>query len=464
MRTTLIYAGISGTGFKTLGQGMEGGWISHGLAILSASAKEKGFDVDLIDLRVLPNWDGFRNEIKARQPTVCGLTMMSVDYNPVMKCIEIIKQVNPAIITVVGGPHPTILPQEVLSNSKVDYIVTGEGEITFPQLLSAIAQGNQPPERLLPGIHPDLDTLPIADRHLFLEEWRRAGYDANSPEIPFVPDLPSPFVTIIAGRGCRYHCNFCKPAEDYLFGKGTRRRSVEHVMAELRHLRDRFHFASFMFHDDCLPEDRPWVMEFCRAYRAEGFTQPFFCQSRAEIILYHEDMVRLMVEAGLKGYFVGFESGSDRMLRFLRKGTTREVNIAAAKICQKYGITIWANYMLGLPTETEDEVRETISMLKEIDPDYYSPAFYTPHPGSDLYNYCTEHDLSLIADYDSYRRNPTEPKIKGLDFDFLKWALTESQRRTPWNALKRKARYLWKRYASPSKAVRRVKRLAVVRS
>ena len=72
---------------------------------------------------------------------------------------------------------------------------------------------------------------------------------------------------------------------------------------------------------------------------------------------------------GCKGYFIGFESGNDRVLKFIRKGTTREVNIQAARICRRYGIKIWANYMLGLPTETRDEVLDTISMLKEIDPD-----------------------------------------------------------------------------------------------
>ncbi len=166
-----------------------------------------------------------------------------------------------------------------------------------------------------------------------------------------------------------------------------------------------------------------------------------------------------MVEVGLRGYFIGFESGSDRVLRFIRKGTTRALNLQAARICKRYGITIWANYMLGLPTETEDEMRETISMLREIDPDYYSPAFYTPHPGSDLYDYCMEHDLSLITDHDSYRRNPDELKIKGHDPAFLQWALAESQRRKPQNAWRRQVRAGWERYAHPRKAMRRLRRL-----
>jgi radical SAM superfamily enzyme YgiQ (UPF0313 family) len=132
------------------------------------------------------------------------------------------------------------------------------------------------------------------------------------------------------------------------------------------------------------------------------------------------------------------------------------VNLKAAQVCRKYGISVWANYMLGLPTETKEEMLDTISMLKEIDPDYYSPAFYTPHPGSDLYTYCIENDLSLIASHDQYRRNPTETKIKGQDPEFLNWALVESQRRKPWNAFKRWARRNWRRYVNPRKAWRKL--------
>ncbi len=460
MKTTLIYAGIAGYGFKSLGKGMEAGWISHGLAHLSSAAKAKGFEVDLIDLRGLTGWDEFRAEVERREPRVVGLTMMSVDYNPVMRCVDIVKELNSRIYTVVGGPHPTLALDEVAKNPNIDYIVTGEGEITFPKLLAAIERGEPPEERVLVGERPVLDELPFPDRDLFLEEWRRCGYNLDSPEVPFIPELPPPFITIIAARGCKYNCRFCQPAERILFGRKVRSRSPGNVIEELKLLRDKYHFASFMFHDDCLTEDREWVREFCRLYKSEGFTQPFACQSRADIIVRHEDMVELMADAGCKLYFIGFESGNDRVLRFLRKGTTREINLKAARICKKYSLKIWANYMLGIPTETKEEVMDTISMLKEIDPDYYSPAFYTPHPGSDLYTYCIENDLSLITSHDQYRRNPTETKIKDQDYEFLNWALRESQRRKPWNAFKRWVRRNWKRYANPRKAWRKAKRLA----
>ena len=199
--------------------------------------------------------------------------------------------------------------------------------------------------------------------------------------------------------------------------------------------------------------------EFCRAYSAAGFTQPFFCQSRADIIVRNEDMVRSMRDGGAGGASSSASrAAASAMLNFMRKGTKVEQNLAAARVCRKYGIRVWANYMLGLPTETKDEIMATVSMLKEIDPDYYSPAFYTPHPGSDLYDYCIQNDLSLIKDHDSYRRNPTEVKIKGHDYEFLKWALEESMRRKPVNRVKRAARTLAARYANPKKVVGKLRR------
>jgi radical SAM superfamily enzyme YgiQ (UPF0313 family) len=459
MKTTLIYPGIAGRGFDCLSQGMDAGWISHGLAYLSAAAKAQGFDVDLIDLRALKGWDHFREELAQRDPDVVGLTMMSVDYNPVRQCLEIIRQVQPKAVSVVGGPHVTLALEDSRRLPHVDYLVTREGEITFPRLLQAIAAGQPPEEKVLWGEQPDLDTIPFPDRDLFLHEWRKFGYTLDSPEVPFVEELPPPFLTIIAGRGCVYNCSFCKPGEDMIFGKGVRRASPQTIIRELRELRDRYRFASFMFHDDCLTEDSHWVTEFCRLYREQGFNQPFFCQSRADIIVRHPDMVATMVDAGLKGYFIGFESGNQRVLNFLRKGTKVEHNYKAAAICREHRLVIWANYMLGMPTETQEEVMDTVNMIREIDPDYYSPAFFTPHPGTDLFDYVVEHDLSLIDDYDSYRRNPTEPKVKGQDYEFLTWALQHSQKRRPLNRFKRWARGFVEKYGNPANYVRKARRI-----
>jgi anaerobic magnesium-protoporphyrin IX monomethyl ester cyclase len=458
VKVTLVSSGGGINGFSSAGKGMSGGWIGHGLALLAACATGAGHEVNLVDRRALRDWDHFREEVRGRAPEVAGFGMLSVDFNPAMRGIELLKEVSPDTIVVVGGPHPTLAPDEVLSNPLVDHVVLGEGEITFVEMLRKIERGEKV-DRVIQGERPDLDQLPYADRDIYLNEWRKAGYDYDSPEAPLSGETLPPFVTIIAGRGCRYNCSFCKPGEDILFGKGVRRRSVSHVIGELKQLREKYHFNTLMIHDDCLTEDRAWVTEFCDRYEAEGLRQQFWCQARVDHVVRHEDMIKRMAEVGLAGLFLGFESGSDRILRFIRKGTSRAKNLEAARICRRYGIRIWANYMLGLPTETEDEIKETISMLREIDPDYYSPAYYTPYPGNDLYDYCMEHGLSLVKDHDGYSRNPTEPKIKGHDPEFLRWALAESQRRKLRNRISRRMRYVLGRYASPRKAISKAGRV-----
>jgi len=416
MKVILLYPGISGVGFNSYGKGMEQSWISHGLCNISAYARREGYSTELIDLRCKKNWKDFEQCIIEKKPDVVGVTMMSVDYNPGIESIKIIKKVSPETITVVGGPHPTIMPEDVEKVKEIDHIIVGEGEISFTELLKGIEKGVDIPRIIKGASCDDLNKLPFADRELFKD------LEYSLP----VEGFDRPFVTIIAGRGCKFNCNYCQPAERKIFGEKVRRRSPANVIEELGRLRDRYHFKSMMIHDDCITEDRDWVMEFCRLYKEKGFTQPFACQSRADIICRNEDMVALMSEAGLKIMFIGFESGNQRVLNFLRKGTKVEQNYKAAEICRKYKVGVWANYMMGIPTETKEEVMDTVNMIKTIKPDHYSPAFYTPHPGSDLFKYCEEHGLSLIKSHDSYRRNATEAKIKGVDYDFIKQALMES--------------------------------------
>lgn len=414
MDVTLVYVGITESGFNSL-KGNEGSWMNHGLAVISSAAKQAGHNVDLLDLRRLSSWEDFEQRVGQKKSRVYGLTLMSVDFNAGVQAAQLIRKASPDSKIIVGGPHASICPQELDALSCFDHIVVGEGEITFPLILKSIEE-NTPLERVIQGERPEnLDESPWADRDLF-----------NCPEEPFVSFLPPPFVTVIAGRGCKYNCNYCQPAERLMFGKKVRRRSVDNVIAELEYLRGKFHFNSFMIHDDCITEDKPWVMEFCRQLSSHGFTQPFVCQSRADLICKYPDMVKALYNAGARLFIIGFESGSNRVLNFLRKGCTREQNLQAAKNCRELGIKIWANYMMGLPTETREEVMETYTMLQEISPYHCSPAFYTPHPGSDLYTLGEEMGIHIIHDHNSYRRNTYDPKIKGPDYEFLQQMLYKS--------------------------------------
>jgi radical SAM superfamily enzyme YgiQ (UPF0313 family) len=339
---------------------------------------------------------------------------MSVDFNTANQCADIIKKVHSKNLVVFGGAHPSIAPEEALRNKNVDHVICGEGEISFLDLVNDIA-ANRPVERLISGKRPDLDELPFVDRELF-----------SMREEPFVGFLKAPFVTIIAGRGCIYNCNYCQPAEKKIFGNKVRRRSVSNVILELKKLHDNLGFNSFMFHDDCLTEDKKWIEDFCSQYRKLGFKKQFVCQSRADLVCKNRYLIKALKDIGLDLMIIGFESGSQRMLDFIGKGTKVEQNFESAKICHKLGIKIWANYMLGLPGESKEEQKMTLEMIKKIRPYHCSPAYYTPHPGSKLFDYCEEHGLSLIRRPEDYRRNTYEPKIKGIDYNYLRSVLYES--------------------------------------
>ena len=416
MKVLLVFAGIAESGFNRSGERLKLVWINHGLASISASAKKAGHEVSLIDLRQLASWDEFKEKVRNCMPEVVGLTMMSVDYEAVTRAIAIVKEVSDDIRVVVGGPHPNLALEEVKENTGIDHIVLGEGEIGFVELLKDLGLGKTP-DLVIKGSVPDLDALPFADRGIF-----------SAGEMPIDHFLRIPFVTIIAGRGCIYNCSFCQPAERIIFGTKVRRRSVKNVIDELKALRERSNFQSLMIHDDCLTEDRAWVMDFCGEYKDNGFRRPFVCQSRADIICRNEDMVKRMARSGLAMFLIGFESGSQRILNFLRKGTKVEQNYKAAAICKRYGVRVWANYMLGIPTETKKEALDTLNMIRRIKPYRASPAFFTPHPGSDLYKYCEEEGISLIKSHNDYSRSPDSPKIKGIDYVFLKHVLEESKK------------------------------------
>jgi len=409
----LFYCGITECGFGSL-SGNEGTWINHGLCLISAVLKKEGYNTELVDLRRLKDWSALERFVKGEDFDIAGFTVMSVDFNPVTKCIEIIKRLKPAAKVIVGGPHVSISPEELTSNKNIDYVFIGEAEKSIVPLIARI-RNNEVQDKVVYGERPDLDELPFADRELF-----------SLPEEPFVPFLKGPFVTLIAGRGCVYNCNYCQPAERIIFGSGVRRRSVENIISELELLRNKQNFNSMMIHDDCLTEDKAWIMEFCDKYTKNGFNQPFVCQSRPDLIVKNIKMVKHLKKAGLAMFIIGFESGSQRMLDFLQKGTTVRQNIQAAEICHRFRIKIWANYMLGLPGETKEEQRMTVDMIKKIRPYHCSPAYYTPHPGSKLFDYCQENNLSLIKNHDDYRRSTYEPKIKGIDYDYLKGLLYES--------------------------------------
>lgn len=426
MKIALVYPPIAIEGFSNPASRPRTGWIQHGLCYISSALKERGHTVSLIDLRQISGWGELSYIIKRISPQVVGISSMSVDYDAAVKSANIIKREDKNIKIIVGGAHPSLAEGEFIDNADIDYIFKGEAELTLPDIIDDISRGALK-TRVITGSMPDLDKIPFVDRSLF-----------GILENPIAPFLKMPFITAIAGRGCTYNCNFCQPAERQMFGSRLRRMSPERFVDELDAARFKFGLNSLMIHDDCLVEDKKWVERFLMLYEKKKFRKSFVCQARADIIAKNPELFKDMRKRGLDMLLVGFESGNQRILNFLRKGTTVEHNYAAADICKRLGIRVWANFMLGIPTETKEEAMDTIRMIEKIKPYVSSPAFYTPHPGSDLFDFCVKNDLSLIKRHEDYRRDPNGRKIRGVDYDFLKKALGETAKAPFWLRLKRK--------------------------
>ena len=420
MRIGLVYCPVVAD-FSTFGKTHWSSQIDPGLCSISAYTKSRGYkDIELIDLRKLKGWEHFREDIKRKKLDVAGITLMSCDFNRALKAANIIKSVNSNTMVVVGGVHPTVATNEFAHNQDIDHVIVGEGEISFVNLLDAV-KDNKPKERVIVGIRPDLDELPFEDRELF-DYGVTTSFASNFPGI-FKP----PSVTMIASRGCPYDCTFCAPHAKIMFGSKVRYRSVDSVIEELKSLRQKYHFRSLFFWDYSITLNKKWLHEFCEKYRKNGFRADISANSRADAICRNEDVMEELSAAGLKMLHIGYESGSQRILDFIKKGITVEQAVKATEICKKHSIIVRGLFMLGFPTETKEDVRKTIDLIKEIKPHIYSFSYFTPVPGSHLYDYCQERNLSLIKSHDELADyGPSKPKIRGVDYEYLKNAVAEA--------------------------------------
>lgn len=409
MNVSLVYPAVRYSGFASLGNTHESLWINHGVTSLAACLKQAGYTVKLYDLRDISSWGHFKALLLNDKSIIFGVSMATLDFHEAVKAATIIRSVKPKAKIVVGGPHPSICPEQVSKQAVFDYVVKGEGEVTFPKL---VANPDVYP-RVIQGERVNLDKLPIEDRSVFnLKKIFSASNPYTGKEF-----FPNPFVNVLSGRGCVFRCGFCKPGEDMIFGK-FRMRSLDHFMSEIRFVHEHYHPKTLMIDDDSFTLYPDYVKRFCDEYR---FATPFVCQSRVDFICRHPDLMKQLKYAGLDTVFIGFESGSQRMLDFMKKDATVEQNFRAAEICRGLGIKIWANYMVGLPTETKEEMQATFDMIAKIKPEHPSGAFFTPIVGTELYDYCVEHDLLFSSDPSVLgSRNPSVPKIKGVDYGFMR--------------------------------------------
>jgi anaerobic magnesium-protoporphyrin IX monomethyl ester cyclase len=238
---------------------------------------------------------------------------------------------------------------------------------------------------------------------------------------------PGPVASIITSRVCPWQCSFCSEAS---FIPSMGRRSVDQVIDELNYL-DRKHgpLGSVVIHDSMFFQNPPYLREWLEKYpRKTRKPWPYWAAGRADTVRQWPDLFEALVrETNWTAVSIGFESGSDRVLKILNKECTAEDNYFTIELLDKIGDDLerkgkpapkfWSNIMFGIPGETREDAFETMAMLRSMKRVMPSIAYYAPYPGSALGYQLIAEGKSLMTK-ENYHRNPSDRKVKGVDYDF----------------------------------------------
>ncbi|KKS16430.1 MAG: Radical SAM domain protein [Parcubacteria group bacterium GW2011_GWB1_41_6] len=376
------YGGLEGHGGKSL---------PLNLAYLAAYLREKKpkTEIRVLDCEGLRlTYDRIEEEIRAIKPDLVGITCPTPAFVQVLEICRIIKSISPNIITVVGGPHPTAMPKETVSEKNIDVAVLYEGEHTFTDLAETIEK-NESLERVKgiffkdskDGIYEnppreiikDLDSLPFPARDLF-------PLDIYFPP-PTKRMSNKKTGNMITSRGCPYRCTYCMAS--YMWQRRVRFRSIKNVMDEIEECINKYGIAEFNFHDELFTVNKQRVIEFCREVKRRNLDIVWVCMIRVDFV--DEETLKEMESAGCKKIAFGFESGSQMILDQMKKRVALEKAEEAVKLVKKAGIKTAGSFMLGNIGETEETIRQTINLAKRLNCDTMAFFIASPYPGTEFY-------------------------------------------------------------------------------
>lgn len=342
-----------------------------------------------------PIWKEVRETVEKEDPDIVGISVMTGSYGSAMMCANIVKAVSKEkgkdIIVVMGGAHPTVEAKNTLKNNDVDFVVVGEGEETFLELVQTIESsksvakikglgykhGKQlvinPPRPLIENI----DELPFPNRDLII------NHDH------FEPDAMG---GIFSSRGCPFNCIYC--SSKTIWGRSVRFRSVDNVMNEITYVLDKYKSKHFFFVDDSFSLRKDRALDICNRFIAlheQGKHFTWHCQTRVDLL--DEQLAEAMQHSGCNCVLIGVETGYVEGLKKIKKSITLDQVMQATSLLKKHKIPVNAFFMIGFPWETMDEINATINFMKQMDPDDASYSIVTPQPGTELYDLVNKEKL-----------------------------------------------------------------------
>ncbi len=297
-----------------------------------------------------------------------------------------IKEQKPSTVTVLAGPHVSVLPEESLrfAAGAVDIVCRGEFDYSTKELcegrewekvdgISFLKDGTfvSTPDR--PPIQ-DLDALPFASQ-VYKRDLPIAEY--------IIPHFLHPYVSIYSSRGCPSKCIYCLWPQTFS-GRTMRCRSPQNVYDEVKWILDNVPgVREISFDDDTFTANRQHAREVATLLKPLGISWTINARANCDY-----DTLRIMREAGLRHVVVGFESGNEQILKNIKKGVTKEQAIQFTKDCKKLGLSVHGAFIMGLPGETKETICETIEFAKKLDLNSIQASLASPYPGTEFWDLC----------------------------------------------------------------------------
>lgn len=354
------------------------------------------------------------DHIRSQAPDMVGLSCLFSGQSACIREISrrIKSEIDPDIIVVTGGTHPSFLPEIVLDTMDVDYVVLGEGELGLRAIIET--HNNDGDIAAIDGIawrrnreviiNPrfewirDLDALPFPARDLLpMEKY----YDHMVPMgLHWRKKRNTP---IISSRGCPLACPFCSSWRHW--GKHFRKRSAENVLAEIAHLRDDYGVEELKWQDDNLTLDRERARKIFTGMIDRKLDMPWNTPNGIALWTLDEDMIRLMKQSGCYEITLAIESGSRTSFdAFVKKPFTFDKVRQVTQLAKKYGIVTVGYFIIGFPGERLSAIKESMRFALDLKLDYISPFIYNPLPGSELWEKCLREGY-IDSDYAYHEAN-----------------------------------------------------------
>lgn len=364
-----------------------------GLLSIAAFLETKGMEVEILDCYGAPaSVEAHAADILARNPDVVGFSCTTSSFLEGYAIAERLKELNPDLRIVFGGAHAcSVGPSLLDSFPAVDYLVIGEGEVTFAELLSAGFRNVES----IPGIGyrqdgkgtlsavreniPELDSLPFPAWH------RLPGYPRRY-NLPLFSYPKAPNTSVISSRGCPYQCSYCDRS---VFSRGFRFNSPEYIVEHLRYLHRDFGIRHVFFYDDLFTFDRKRVERFCVLMEQKRVPVTYNCIARLEHV--DRELVTLLKRSGCWQVNFGIESGDPEIVAKHRKLYELEKVREKLAMVRESGMRVKGLFMMGFPGETEQSIRRTIDFAVSLPLDEVNVTKFTPFPGAPAFATIREH-------------------------------------------------------------------------